>query len=55
MNKTTMAWKRFEESGCVADYLSYRQAARSEQVTEGGLHYADFDRRYRPENETGRQ
>lgn len=54
MNKKHMAWKRFEESGCIADYLNYRQVVRSEQVTEGEPHYADFDRWYRSENETGR-
>ena len=54
MNRPERAWKRFEETGCITDYLAYRQLECS-QRTEGGLQNADFDRRHRSENEAGRQ
>ena len=36
-------WKRFEQTGKIADYLRYRGAVAS--VEGEGLHYADQNRR----------
>ncbi len=54
MNRQESAWERFEKTGCIFDYLAYCRIS-SGQGTEGGLSYADFDRRHRAENEASGQ
>ena len=44
MNKRELAWKRFEETGSISDYLLYCRLT-DYTGTEGELPYADFDRR----------
>lgn len=53
MNRQESAWKRFEQTGCIADYLAYcRITAQGRPETEGDLRYADFDRWHCSENKT---
>lgn len=53
MNKQEAAWKRFEETGCICDYLNYKLSICSKS-TEGDLQNADCDRRNCSENKNSR-
>ncbi len=50
MKKWELAWKRFEETGSISDYLIYRHL-NNHIVTEGETSHADFDRWNRTESE----
>lgn len=52
MNRQELAWKRFEKTGCIADYLAYcQQRLPGSAGTERELSHVDIDRRHRSENE----
>ncbi len=52
MNRQTQAWKRFEQTGCIQDYLAYcRMEQGNSAAAEGDVPYADIHRRHRPQDE----
>ncbi len=52
MNRQDLAWKRFEQTGCIRDYLAYCQMEQiNSSDCKGDLPYADFHRRHRPQGE----
>lgn len=56
MNELYFAWKRFEQSGFIADYLAYCQIKQTYFAkTEGETDCADFHGRRHFESESDRQ
>lgn len=49
MNRWELAWKRFEDTGSILDYLAYCRLY-SQTGTEGELVHADIDRWDRSES-----